>query len=110
MSLVGEGGVGEAVAEDELASGESRAEHLCNVLGTRRFKVATRADSSLFVDVTPRAANEVLDRLRAEGTSIASIILAIGALTMLVFRRRRPEAERRLGTCDGYELKAKWPR
>jgi signal transduction histidine kinase len=57
--------------------------------GTRRFKVATRGDSSLYVDVTPRAADEVLARLRAEGTSIAVIILAIGALTMLVFLQRR---------------------
>jgi signal transduction histidine kinase/HAMP domain-containing protein len=48
--------------------------------GTHRFFVAKRDDAILYVDVTPRSADEVLDALRAESVSVAAVLLALGAL------------------------------
>ncbi|HYI10082.1 MAG TPA: ATP-binding protein [Thermoanaerobaculia bacterium] len=58
--------------------------------GTSRFLVSKRGDSTLYVDVTPRSSAEVLEAVRAEGTSAAAILFAIGALLVLrvVFRSR----------------------
>ncbi|MEA2462927.1 MAG: hypothetical protein QOJ98_674, partial [Acidobacteriota bacterium] len=60
--------------------------------GTHRFLVAKRADSSLWVDVTPRGSAEVLDATRAEGTSTGALILAIGALIVFAIKVRSPLA------------------
>ncbi|MFL6246574.1 MAG: ATP-binding protein [Thermoanaerobaculia bacterium] len=60
--------------------------------GARRFLVAKRDDSSLFVDVVPRLPGEVIDAKRAEGASAAAILIAIGALVILAMggRASRP--------------------
>ena len=50
--------------------------------GTQRFLLAKRADSSLWVDVKTRSKREVLDSVRAEGTTVLSILLAIAALVL----------------------------
>ncbi|HEV7240552.1 MAG TPA: ATP-binding protein [Thermoanaerobaculia bacterium] len=55
--------------------------------GTRRFKVTTSAASSLFVDIKPREASEVLERMRGEGANVAAVILAIGVLVLMRFTR-----------------------
>jgi signal transduction histidine kinase/HAMP domain-containing protein len=60
--------------------------------GTHRQLVAKRADSSLFVDVTPRPKLEVIDAVRAEGTSVAAVLLALGALAVFVRKMRSPYA------------------
>ncbi len=56
--------------------------------GTYRFVVAKRADSSLWVDVTPRGSADVLDATRAEGISTAALLLAIGALLVFAMKVR----------------------
>jgi signal transduction histidine kinase len=62
--------------------------------GTRRFTVSKQKDSTLLVDVTPRSPLEVLDTIASEGTNVASILLAIGALLTLAANvRRRPADE-----------------
>ncbi len=58
--------------------------------GTSRFVVARRADSSLWVDVTPRSSFEVLDATRAEGTSTAALLLATAALIVFALKLRSP--------------------
>jgi signal transduction histidine kinase/HAMP domain-containing protein len=55
---------------------------------TKRFRVTQHEDASLWVDVTPRTSTEVVAEIRAEGESIAAILLAIGAL--IVLARKRP--------------------
>ena len=60
------------------------------VPGTHRFFVAKREDATLYVDVTPRSQEEVLDALRAESVSVAAVLLAIGALVVLASMRGRP--------------------
>ncbi|HYK00118.1 MAG TPA: ATP-binding protein [Thermoanaerobaculia bacterium] len=60
--------------------------------GTHRFVVAKRADSSLWVDVTPRGSVEVLDATRAEGTSTGALLLAVGALIVFAIKVRSPLA------------------
>ena len=60
--------------------------------GTHRFVVFRRAHSSLWVDVTPRSAPEVLDAVRAEGTSTAALLLAIAALIVFAMKLRSPLA------------------
>jgi signal transduction histidine kinase/HAMP domain-containing protein len=58
----------------------------------RRFLVSKREDSSLWIDVKPRLAIDVLDAARAEGTSASAILLAIGALLVVAIggRSSRP--------------------
>ena len=58
--------------------------------GTHRFLVARRADSSLWVDVTPRSSFEVLDATRAEGTSTSALLLAVAALIVFALKVRSP--------------------
>ncbi len=60
--------------------------------GTHRALVSKRDDSSLFIDVVPRGATEVVEAVRAEGTSVAAVLLAIGALVVFVNRLRTPVA------------------
>jgi signal transduction histidine kinase len=60
--------------------------------GTHRSLVAKRDDSSLWIDVVPRGATEVVEAVRAEGTSVAAVLLAIGALVVFVNRVRTPVA------------------
>jgi signal transduction histidine kinase len=60
--------------------------------GTQRFLVAKRADSSLWVDITPRGSLDVLDATRAEGTSTAALLLGIGALIVFALKIRSPLA------------------
>jgi signal transduction histidine kinase len=60
--------------------------------GTHRALLVKRADSSLWIDVMPRPASEVVEAVRAEGTSVAAVLLAIGALVVFVNRRRTPIA------------------
>ncbi|HYH07627.1 MAG TPA: ATP-binding protein [Thermoanaerobaculia bacterium] len=55
--------------------------------GTKRFLVAKLEDANLWVDVTPRSSAEVLSELRAQGESIAALLLATGALLVLVKKR-----------------------
>ena len=55
--------------------------------GTHRFKVATSAGSTLFVDIKTREASEVLERMRGEGANVAAVVLAIGALVVMRFTR-----------------------
>jgi len=72
--------------------------------GAHRFAIAKRNDVTLFVDITTRARNEVLDAMRAQGMSAAAIALAIGALVVMLSwgglparrdagRRPAPDAE-----------------
>jgi signal transduction histidine kinase/HAMP domain-containing protein len=56
--------------------------------GSHRFLVVRHADSSLFVDVVPRLPGEVVDAVRAKGASAAALLLAIGALVVMVTGRR----------------------
>jgi signal transduction histidine kinase/HAMP domain-containing protein len=56
--------------------------------GTKRFRVTQHEDATLWVDVTPRSSTEVLSEIRAEGESIAAMLLAIGAL--IVIAKKRP--------------------
>ncbi|HEY0156403.1 MAG TPA: ATP-binding protein [Thermoanaerobaculia bacterium] len=56
--------------------------------GTHRSLLVKRADSALWIDVVPRPAAEVVEAVRAEGTSVAAVLLAIGALVVFVNRRR----------------------
>ena len=60
--------------------------------GSKRFLIAKRDDSSLFVDMVPRLPAEVIDAKRAEGASASAILLAIGALVILAMggRASRP--------------------
>jgi len=51
--------------------------------GTRRQLVQKLPDSSLWVDITPRVKAEVVDAVRAEGISIAGLLLALGALAVM---------------------------
>ncbi len=48
--------------------------------GTRRILLAKRADSTLWVDLEPRAATEVIAATRAAGVSVVATLLALGAL------------------------------
>jgi signal transduction histidine kinase/HAMP domain-containing protein len=52
--------------------------------GGSRFRIAQRPAAELWVDVTPRTLADVLDRARSDGNDIASLLLALGALTMIV--------------------------
>jgi signal transduction histidine kinase/HAMP domain-containing protein len=66
--------------------------------GTERFLVAKGAETSLWVDMTSRPPGEVLEVMRAEGRSVAGILLAIGALVVaLWFRRQGRDAARPAG-------------
>ena len=56
--------------------------------GAHRFVVLKRDDSSLFVDVVPRLPSEVVDAAHARGSSAAAILLAIGAMVVLVMTAR----------------------
>jgi signal transduction histidine kinase len=56
--------------------------------GTRRFVVAKRDDSTLWIDVQARPRAEALDRIRAEGANVSALLLAVTALTLLALRRR----------------------
>ncbi|HEX6642581.1 MAG TPA: hypothetical protein VF215_15790, partial [Thermoanaerobaculia bacterium] len=62
--------------------------------GVQRFLVAKRADSTLFIDVIPRLAADVVDAMRADGASVSAILLAIGALMIVAIggRASRPLA------------------
>jgi signal transduction histidine kinase len=55
--------------------------------GTHRFLVSKREETSLYVDVTSRPPGEVLQAIRTEGTSAASVLLAIGALLVALWSR-----------------------
>jgi signal transduction histidine kinase len=50
--------------------------------GRKRFAVEKRADSELWIDLTPHARIDVLDATHAEGMSISALLLAIGALAV----------------------------
>ncbi|MEO8378558.1 MAG: ATP-binding protein [Acidobacteriota bacterium] len=56
--------------------------------GQQRFRIATAEDSTLWIDVTPREAAEVLGRLQAEGSRAAAILLTLGALLVVFVDRR----------------------
>ena len=56
--------------------------------GTRRYLIAKKTDSSLFIDVKPRSREEVVAAARAEGTSAAAALLALGALVVMAAARR----------------------
>ncbi|MDQ3281821.1 MAG: ATP-binding protein [Acidobacteriota bacterium] len=60
--------------------------------GTKRFVVARRHDSTLWVDVTPRSSFEVLEAFRAEGATVSALLLAIGALIVFGAIARTPFA------------------
>ena len=57
--------------------------------GTRRYQVAKRDDATLFVDATPRSRSEVLAAKRAEGKTAVAVIVALGALAVVLLRRSR---------------------
>ncbi len=48
--------------------------------GTHRFFVSKHGETSLYVDMTSRPQAELLEAIRAEGTTVSGIILALGAL------------------------------
>ena len=52
--------------------------------GTVRSVVSRRADSTLFIDLAPRAAAEVLGAMRAQTASVSAILLALAALIALL--------------------------
>ena len=57
--------------------------------GTHRYQVAKRDDSTLFVDATPRSRSEVLAAKRAEGRTAVAVIVALGALAVVLLWRSR---------------------
>jgi len=65
--------------------------------GTTRFVVEKRPDTTLWIDLTPRPRPELQELIRAEGASITSILLALGALALalMVAPTRRPDEEAR---------------
>ncbi|PYQ31972.1 MAG: hypothetical protein DMF56_02435 [Acidobacteria bacterium] len=57
--------------------------------GVQRFVVARRADSTLYADVTPRSKEDVVEATRAEGESVAAVLIAVGAIAVLTFASSR---------------------
>ena len=57
--------------------------------GTRRYLVRRSGESALYVDVAPRPPEEVLENARAEGRTVAAILLALAFLFPLVSARGR---------------------
>jgi signal transduction histidine kinase len=55
----------------------------------QRFVVARRSDSTLFVDITPRSKEDVVEATRAEGESVAAVLIAAGAIVVLTFAGSR---------------------
>jgi hypothetical protein len=56
----------------------------------RRFVIESRPDATLHVDVTPRTKSEVVESTRSDGSDIAAVLLAIGALVTLMLLRAEP--------------------
>jgi signal transduction histidine kinase len=55
----------------------------------QRFVVARRSDSTLFVDITPRSKEDVVEATRAGGESVAAVLIAAGAIVVLTFAGSR---------------------
>jgi nitrogen fixation/metabolism regulation signal transduction histidine kinase len=62
---------------------------------SHRFLVSRSPDSSLFVDVIPRIRSEVVDRAATDGGDVSAILLAFGALAMILLFREDGLFERR---------------
>jgi HAMP domain-containing protein len=62
--------------------------------GHRRFRVAQRTDSTLWIDVKAGETREVLDRMEAEGDTAAAILLALGAIVVVLLERRAAARKR----------------
>jgi signal transduction histidine kinase/HAMP domain-containing protein len=56
--------------------------------GSQRHLIERRPDAALWIDVIPRSRTEVVDNVRADGRTLASLLLAIGALAVLAQLRR----------------------
>jgi signal transduction histidine kinase len=55
--------------------------------GTQRFRIASRGESPLFIDIKARDRSEVIARIRSEGANAVAAILALGALAVLALVR-----------------------
>ena len=51
--------------------------------GTQRHRIATRGESTLFVDIHARERGEVVSRMRSEAATVAALLLALGAFAIL---------------------------
>jgi signal transduction histidine kinase len=54
----------------------------------QRHLIERRPDAELWIDVIPRSRAEVVENVRADGRTLASVLLAIGALAVLAQLRR----------------------
>ena len=61
--------------------------------GSRRYRIAARPDSQLYVDLKPRSRSEVLEALRARGSSVSALILTAGLILIgtILFRARQSD-------------------
>jgi len=55
--------------------------------GTVRQLIERRPDGDLWIDITPRSAREVLDSTRMNATNAAAILIAIGAIVVMMMLR-----------------------
>src|SRR5207245_3838816 len=61
-------------------------------IGTQRYVIERRPDSTLWIDVTPRSRADAVASTRAAGQDAAAILLALASLTMILLlgERRSP--------------------
>jgi predicted NBD/HSP70 family sugar kinase len=71
--------------DDWLESSVYHAGVMRPAAGVTRAKLATRGDTTLYVDMVPRTQAEVAGAREALGRSVAAIVLALAALVLLTY-------------------------
>ena len=75
--------------DDWINSFKFHAGKLRQQPGTRRYAVEVHPDTTLFVDIVTRSKKEVSDATRSDGDDVAALLIALGALSMIVATWRR---------------------